>query len=122
MRFDEVVASSLANQIFAKFNNDKQIKWIDTDDLLKMAAEKPTAMSPEEYTELWASLTTNGMETPLVVTQSKTHMRLDSGNHRVRLFKKHGIKKVPVVLRQVNNVVQSPKNGLHTGIRIPREK
>jgi len=82
-----------------------------------MAASYPTTMSNEEYGELWNDLTENGMKTPLIVTIGiNTDMaRLDSGNHRIRLFKLHGIDKVPCKVEVVKNQVKRTENGLHKG-------
>lgn len=117
MRINEII---IENQMFAKFKNNADIEWIPTKELVAMAAEKPTQMSDDEYNALWADLNANGMNTPLIVTvgTETDKMRLDSGNHRVRLFAKHGIDKVPCKVEIVKNQVKRTGNGMHSGIGI----
>lgn len=55
------------------------------------------------------------MKDPLELTTDGKTMRLDSGNHRIRLFHQRDIEKVPCIIRNLEDVVVSPCNGLHIG-------
>lgn len=103
---------------FSSFLNREDIVWMNTVDVLKMAAPIPTHMTDKEWDDLWASLQKNGMKDPLELTTDGTTMRLDSGNHRIRLFHQHNIDKVPCIVKNAENVVVSPGNGLHKGSTI----
>ena len=103
------------DSIFASFHQSKDIVWMRTEDVIKMAANPPTPMSNKEWDDLWASLQKNGMKDPLMITTDGKTMRLDSGNHRIRLFDQHKIDKVPCVIKYAENVVVSPGNGTHKG-------
>lgn len=109
------------SNLFQKFINDPTITWMHPTDLIKMAATPPTLMSSEQYDALWDDLLDNGMSTPLEVTiGTKTRrVRLDSGNHRVRLFVDNNIERVPVVIKHVANHLKTPSNGTHNGITVP---
>ena len=100
---------------FSNFLNREDIVWMNTDDVLKMAAPIPTHMTDREWDNLWSSLQKNGMKDPLEITTDGKTMRLDSGNHRIRLFHQHDIEKVPCIIRNLEDVVVSPGNGTHLG-------
>jgi len=108
------------DKMFSKFVADPNILWLNVDEVYEMSAKNhPTPLTADQYSDLWLDLETNGMRTPLVITMSpKTRMmRLDSGNHRIRLFKLHEVGKVPCILEVVKNQVNSPANGTHPGIK-----
>lgn len=106
--------------MFARFRDNKNIHWLDTNEVHKMAAPEPTQMSKEEYDDLWKELNTVGMKTPLeiLISDENNRMRLDSGNHRIQLFKKYSISPVPCTIEKVKNQIQSPSNGKHKGVPI----
>lgn len=103
------------DSFFSRFLNREDIVWMNTDDVLKMAAPIPTHMSDKEWNDLWVSLQKNGMKDPLELTTDGKTMRLDSGNHRIRLFHQHNIDKVPCTIKNSEDVVVSPGNGTHLG-------
>ena len=113
-------SSFITNKIFSKFLDDDNIVWLDTNKVLTMSAPDPTFLSQDEYKKLWEELNKNGMNTPLIVTISdETEMaRLDSGNHRIKLFSLNGIKKVPCKIEYVQNHVNRTDNGMHYGIPV----
>lgn len=51
--------------------------------------------------DLWESLQNEGMYNPLImrVGVRDKKMRLESGNHRIQLFHKHGIEHIPVTVQ-----------------------
>ena len=100
------------------FSKLEKYQKLDTSILLSMSAlHEYTEMNAEEFDKLWDDLNEHGMDTPLVVTVDKDFMRLDSGNHRIRLFAKYGIQKVPCEVKYVKDCIQTPENGLHQGIK-----
>jgi len=110
------------DKIFGNFYNNDNIIWLPTNDVFKMSAPIPTPMSDKEWVNLLNSLLDNGMRTPLEITTDGNMVRLDSGNHRIKLFAKYGIDKVPCVIKKVKNVVVSPDNGTHRGIELSKLK
>lgn len=109
---------SLENNIFKNVKNIKGIEWFSIDDVMEMSAPIPTPMSKKDYMDLWKSLVQDGMKTPMEITTNGKHMRLDSGNHRIKLFKQNNISKIPCIVKKVKNVVVTPENGLHIGMEI----
>ena len=83
-----------------------------------MAAFPPTPMACAEYDALWTDMKTSGMRTPLIGTVGTLtgFMRLDSGNHRIQLFKLYGVKHAPCIVEYVANHVKRVGNGTHVGI------
>jgi len=110
------------DKIFVDFYNRNDIIWVPTDSVLKMSAPTPTHISDNEWDELWDSLQNYGMKTPLELTTDGHMIRLDSGNHRIRLFAKYGIDSVPCTIKKVEDVVVSPNNGTHKGIELSKLK
>jgi hypothetical protein len=108
----------IEDRIFSSFLNRNDIVWMNTTDVIKMAAPIPTHMSDKDWDALWVSLQINGMQDPLMITTDGTTMRLDAGNHRIRLFDQHNITKIPCLIKNADNVVVSPGNGTHIGSTI----
>ena len=52
------------DSFFSRFLNREDIVWMDTDDVLKMAAPIPTHMSDKEWNDLWVSLQKKWNERP----------------------------------------------------------
>lgn len=52
-------------------------------------------------TGLWKAIEANGMRDPLIIRVGLENrkMRLEAGNHRIQLLRKHGIEKVPVAVQ-----------------------
>lgn len=111
--------SESASGMFSGITGD-DIHWMNTSDVVKMSAPIPTYINDQEYSRLWDDLNTHGMKTPLEITVSNSHARLDSGNHRIQLFNKHGIKKVPVTIKETKHVIDTIGNGDHIGITIDK--
>ncbi len=51
--------------------------------------------------ELWNVLIAEGMNDPLIIRVDLVNkrMRLEAGNHRIQLLRKHGVKSVPVTVQ-----------------------
>lgn len=87
------------------------IEYLPTAWLNSIAAPVPT---PTDMAELWRNLCTNGLRDPLVLGVGKDNtLRLDAGNHRVKLFAKYGIKALPVIAKVGATAILDPGNGLH---------
>ena len=56
--------------------------------------------SPATMDELWEDIQKNGMSDPLMMRAGVKNkkMRLESGNHRIQIFHKHGVEMIPVVV------------------------
>ena len=115
---ESLYMDSIENNIFRNIKDMGDIKWFSVDDINKMSANPPTPMSKKDYMDLWKSLVQDGMKTPMEITTDGKHMRLDSGNHRIKLFKQNNISKIPCIVKKVKNVVVTPENGLHIGMEI----
>lgn len=97
-----------------KFSSDK-IENLEISFLLPLAAYPPTYMSPEEVCHLLRDIEINGILEPAILSINPfTKMiRLDSGNHRVRILPIIGITQFPTTTFVSNIDIPSPGNGIH---------
>ena len=104
------------------FEKENLISCIDIDFLISIAnpIETPSyeLQNKERCTraELWQNILKEGLKEPFFITFSEKlqTIRLESGNHRVRIFKEMGIKKVLCVGILYDNGILFEGNGKHT--------
>jgi hypothetical protein len=117
----------LSEQLFTKTKQNKTlghlIEMVPTKWLLSIANPNPTNYSDLKNGKLvymdtlYQDMLKNGMGDPLIlgVGLSTNRVRLESGNHRVRIFDSKGIKLTPVVALVKDSSITSIGNGEHLG-------
>ncbi|WP_318493482.1 ParB N-terminal domain-containing protein [Photobacterium leiognathi] len=65
--------------------------------------------------DVWRDIIENGMRDPLLVVISWRYktIRLESGNHRVKMAKKYGVDRLPVATLVIEEMLLNPGNGSH---------
>ena len=108
------------------------VQWVPVDVLLSLSNPRPSSSTDLgdasgrlfAMDEVWRSLVEEGMRDPLVLSFSRSRLdngdlpktmkvRLEAGNHRVRLAKSHGITHLPAVGIGSANAILNKGNGLH---------
>lgn len=117
----------ISEQLFTKTKQNKTlghlIEMIPTKWLLGISNPNPTGYSDLKdgsvvyMDKLYQDMLENGMSDPLVlgVGVSTNRVRLESGNHRVRIFDSKGINLIPAVALVKTSSITSKGNGEHIG-------
>lgn len=113
----------LDNTLWKKhpWNMNNMVELISVDFLYSIRNKKSTVTTdlldgtivPEE--KVWENIKKEGMVEPLLVRiglNDKT-IRLESGNHRIKLAKKEGYTHLPITCYIANEVIFSEGNGFH---------
>ncbi len=106
------------------------IELVSTDFLLRIANPNPGEKTDLGFWDnnilvdmeaLMKNIKKHGMRDPMIVGVGRCdgYVRLEAGNHRVRLFHKEGIKYVPAVAYVGDYSITHIGNGEHLGEKIP---
>ncbi|MES2353486.1 MAG: hypothetical protein V4568_03615 [Pseudomonadota bacterium] len=126
----EIHADSLMKQLFQRTFQHPilgcRCDLVSVDWLLGLANPNPTACTDlvnwrqdELVTmdELFRNLLAEGMRDPLLIGVGRVSrmIRLEAGNHRVRVFHARGIKYVPAIAYVSDSAITHEENGTHPG-------
>ena len=94
---------------------DSKVEEMEISFLLPFSAYPPTYISPKETCDLLEDIEKNGILEPAVLSINPftNLVRLDSGNHRVRILPVIGITSLPTIGYVTDVYVPTPTNGLH---------
>ena len=103
------------------WNDSGKVEFICIDFLIAAANPKPTKETDLITGEIchqevvWKNILKEGMYEPLMlrINPYQREMRLESGNHRVRMAKKYGIKYLPVASFVTKMTIFNKVNGSH---------
>ena len=104
------------------WNKSKQVELISVDFLLKYCNPSPTNETDLHTGEIvhqdvvWENIKEEGMHEPLMlrINPGSNEIRLESGNHRVRLAKRDKLLFLPVATFITNQTIFHLGNGTHT--------
>lgn len=115
-------ALTLTHPFFGRF-----IEFLDVDTITKMsnpdfyeATDNGDWKNPQtlKLDDLFKDMLERGMRDPLFVGVGldNSMMRLETGNQRVQIFKKNGIKFLPVIAYVGSGQISHTGNGVHSGV------